>query len=139
MRTAAVAALLAGCVPRAPTSISAGVPSRSPSTVCPFGLRGVRVSVDDVDAGIDVAFVAFATDVVELRRRVHAAFDGQGEGAEPPAPGAEPPTTNARITFEDAGNGMMMHARTSVPGDVKPLRKEMRALVERAAKVKECQ
>lgn len=51
-----------------------------PSTTCPFGVRGARVSMSDTDDGVVIALRAFG-DVGEVRLRARDAAAMYGAGA----------------------------------------------------------
>lgn len=71
----------AGCSSSGGPPFAVGrTPSREPSTTCPFGVRGARVSMMDTDDGVVIALRAFG-DVNELRRRAHDAAAMYGPGA----------------------------------------------------------
>src|ERR1700677_3970581 len=50
-------------------------PPPSSSTVCAFGVPGVRTCVSDTPDGVEVTFVVVG-DATELRQRAHAALAG---------------------------------------------------------------
>jgi len=73
----------AGCAPagRAPVSMSTGEwAAPEPSTTCPFGIPGARLSMSDHDDGVVIALRAYG-DVGEVRRRAHDAAAMYGPGA----------------------------------------------------------
>jgi hypothetical protein len=72
---------LAGCAPDGRPPIHAGEPLEpSPSSTCPFGLRGARVAVENTRDGADVVMTAFG-DATELRHRARDAAAMYGPGA----------------------------------------------------------
>lgn len=51
-----------------------------PSTTCPFGIRGARISMTDTEDGVLIELRAYG-DVADLRRRAHDAAAMYGPGA----------------------------------------------------------
>lgn len=50
---------------------SSGTPE--PSTTCPFGIRGARITMSDTAEGVVFAVRAYGGDLAEVRRRAHDA------------------------------------------------------------------
>jgi hypothetical protein len=120
--------------------------SRYPSTLCVFGMRGVRAAVDDCDSearsgSLDVT-LTMNSDMAELRRRAHALIENAGYDAGSPAgapfPRPQPLHTPARSVVEDVPGGVRIHVTPIDPADLEPLRDEIEARIERASDPNRC-
>jgi hypothetical protein len=112
--------------------------SRYPSTACIFGLRGVRVAVDDCDTDVgslDVT-LTMSADIDELRRRAHVLLENAASDAGVSRP--EPLRTPARSVVEDIPNGVKVHVTPLSPHDLDALRDEIEDRVERASDSSQC-
>jgi hypothetical protein len=112
-----------GCIgyPRGARSCSmrSGVGS---STVCAFGLQGVRASVKDVPGGVELSFSAVG-DAAELRRRAHDVVEGSTEpGAWRLPPESERIARKAHLSFVDDPRGVVVVARAIDPDDLYEIR-----------------
>jgi hypothetical protein len=78
---AIASAALAGCAQDGRPPLHAGEPVEpTPSTTCPLGLRGARVTLENTHDGADVVMTAFG-DATELRQRARDAAAMYGPGA----------------------------------------------------------
>ena len=120
--------------------------ARYPSTLCVFGMRGVRAAVNNCDCGgpngsLDVTLTMNA-DTAELRRRAHALIENAGYDAGPlkgaPLPHEEPLRTPARSVVEDVPGGVKIHVTPIDPADLEPLRDEVEARIVRASDPSRC-
>jgi hypothetical protein len=120
--------------------------SRYPSTLCVFGLRGVRAAVDDCDTetqtgSLDVTLTMNA-DTAELRRRAHALIENAGYDAGGPTgaalPHPEPLRTPVHSVVEDVPGGVRIHVTPIDPADLEALRDEIEARIERASDPGRC-
>jgi hypothetical protein len=130
--------LLVACAPRGAMRLSSRVPASSPSTICPFGVRGVRVAAQDTEDGIDVALTAFGCDVVELRERAHGALTGDAAarahiGVSKP----RPLRVANRFEVEDAPGGVVIHVHAVDVREAERARNEVRRRIE-SAEDEEC-
>jgi hypothetical protein len=120
--------------------------SRNPSTLCVFGMRGVRAYVDDCDSeehagSLDVT-LTMSADTGELRRRAHALIENAGYDAGistgAPFPRPEPLRTPARSVVDDVAGGVRIHVTPVDPADLEALRDEIAARLERASDPGRC-
>jgi hypothetical protein len=119
----ACALLLPGCIgyPRGARSCSMRAGAGS-STVCAFGLPGVRASVTDLPDGVELSFSAVG-DASELRRRAHDVVEGSTEpGAWRLPPESERVARKAHLSFVDGPRGVIVVARAIDPDDLPEIR-----------------
>jgi hypothetical protein len=119
--------------------------STNPSTLCVFGMRGVRAAVDDCDSvasgSLDVT-LTMSANTRELRRRAHALIENAGyvagstEGM--PFPHPAPLQTPAQSVVDDVPGGVRIHVTPRDPGDLEALRDEIEARIERASDGSRC-
>jgi hypothetical protein len=74
-------ALAAGCSSSGRPQFVSQAPPSTPSTTCPFGVRGARLSMSDTEDGVVIALRAYGQDVTELRKRARDAAAMYGPGA----------------------------------------------------------
>ena len=116
----------------------------SPSTTCPLGFKGARVSVRDTDAGADVHLVAYG-DAQELRRRAHDAaeqygahahkglgHEGKHDDGEHHGLGLARLGIEVVTSEEDTEDGALIHVDAVATADRAKLRDALRARVEDA-------
>jgi len=118
-----VTVVAAGCMgyPRGvrACSMRAGMGS---STLCAFGLPGVRASAKDVPGGIELSFSAVG-DVTELRKRVHDVVEGNtAPDAWRLPPDGERIARKARLSLADEPEGVVVLALANHPADLKEIR-----------------
>jgi hypothetical protein len=85
---------------------SGNVPAGA-STVCVFGVPGVRTAVEDTDDGLDVT-LAVVGDVKELRKRVRDTLAGVGPYKL--SPDGQKLANELHFTFIDRPSGLTVHA-----------------------------
>jgi hypothetical protein len=115
--------LLPGCIgyPRGVRSCSMRAGAGS-STVCAFGLPGVRASVTDLADGVELSFSSVG-DASELRKRAHDVVAGSTEpGAWRLPPESERIARKARLSFVDGPRGVVVVARAIDPDDLPEIR-----------------
>jgi hypothetical protein len=138
-------AAAAGCPARPGLVPMAG--SSSPSTLCVFGVRGVRAAIDDCDSekesgSLDVT-LTINGDIDELRRRAHALIENAGYDGGVTTGAAfrhpEPLRTPVRSLVEDVAGGVRIHVTPVRPNDLENLRDEIEARIDRASDPSRCQ
>ncbi len=129
-----------GCAGRPGAVPMAGYRNRS--TACVFGLRGVRVAVDDSAAqSIDVR-LTMCSDIVALRERAHRFLDKQGP-AEASASFAdvrevELAHQRASAHVEDIAEGVRIVVVPDKNSDADAIRDEIEARVDRVTSDDRC-
>jgi hypothetical protein len=98
---------------------------RASSTICAFGLPGVRTSLRDTSDGVDVTFVLVG-DAAELRGRAHAAL----AGTYPLRPESRALARRLRTTLRDEPDGLVIHATPLDPAELVSVREAIHHLVE---------
>jgi hypothetical protein len=119
--------------------------ARTPSTLCVFGMRGVRAAVDDCDSetsgSLDVT-LTMSADTRELRRRAHALIENAGYVAGPvegtPFHRPAPLQTPAMSVVDDVPGGVRIHVTPKDPADLEALRDEIEARIDRASDGSRC-
>jgi hypothetical protein len=92
------------------------------STLCAFGLPGVRAAATDVPGGVELSFSAVG-DMVELRKRVHDVVEGNTD----PGPWHLPPegeriARKTHLSLIDEPGGVVVLARAIDPADLDEIR-----------------
>ncbi len=106
--------------------IARGMP-RGSSTVCVFGVRGVRAFARETDDGMDVTFTVVG-DGEELRRRAHAAVNGEF----PVRPETRVIMRQVTATVYDEPEGLMIHAKAKDPAMLEQIQDEIRQVIDEA-------
>ncbi len=101
------------------------------STICAFGVPGVRTSVFDTDDGVDITFNVMG-DAGELQRRVHDALADRGPYCMHPETRAIARRVHATVT--DEPRGLIIHAVPIDPKDLDDVREAIRRRVENATR-----
>jgi hypothetical protein len=122
-----------------------GVPMagrRNQSTACVFGLRGVRIAVEDASPDAVSVQLTMCSDLPTLRQRARNFLDAQG------APAATDPALDVRqielghqhasAHVEDIVGGVRIVVVPDSGSDAHAIRKEIQARVERAATDDRC-
>lgn len=125
------------------TYVGPRTPMSTPSTTCPFGIRGARVSTSDTEDGSVIELRAYG-DVAELRRRAHDAaamygpgahrglgHDGEHGGGEHHGLGLAHLGVPVRAEAEDTPEGARIIVRPIVATDLDKMRKALREREER--------
>jgi hypothetical protein len=99
-------------------------PPPSSSTVCAFGVPGVRTCVSDTPDGVEVTFVVVG-DATELRQRAHAAL----AGTYPLRPESRAIASRVHATIRDEPDGLVLHAVPIDPADLPSIRAAVRRLI----------
>ncbi len=123
MSLALAAMGLTGCLgyPRGVRACAMRAGSGS-STVCAFGLPGVRASATDVPGGVELRFSAVG-DGAELRRRVHDVIEGSTRaGAWHLPPEEERVARKAKLSYADGSNAVIVVARAIDVNDIPEIR-----------------
>ena len=130
---------------RVPPFVAGDTPSPDPSTTCPFGIRGARVSTSDTDDGVAITVRAYG-DLEEVRRRAHDAaamygpgahrglgHDGKHGGGERHGLGLAELGVPARAEALDTPDGALILVRPRQPADLDRMRE---ALATREGRVR---
>ena len=104
--------------------IARGMP-RGSSTVCVFGVRGVRAVTRETADGMDVIF-SVVGDGAELRRNAHAALTGEYRVR----PEARAIMQKVTSTLYDEPDGLTIHATPIDPTMLDQIRAEIRHVVQ---------
>jgi hypothetical protein len=128
-----------------PTAVMARAPNPEPSTTCPFGVRGARVSMTDTDFGVVLELRAYGGEVAELRRRAQDAaamygpgahrglgHDGVHGGGEKHGLGLAHLGVEVHAEAEDTPDGARITVRPVVASDLERMRKALHEREERA-------
>jgi hypothetical protein len=107
--------------------IARGMP-RGSSTVCVFGVRGVRAVTRETDDGMDVIFtvVGDGSDGDELRKNAHAAMTGEFHVR----PEARAIMQKVTSTLYDRPDGLTIHATPIDPAMLEEIRNEIRHVID---------
>jgi hypothetical protein len=103
-----------GCQMRRP--VARGMPPGS-STLCVFGVRGVRAFTRDTDDGMDITFTVVG-DGSLLRERAHESLNG----AYPLKPETAAIARRVHATIHDEPAGLTIHATPTDPADLEGVR-----------------
>lgn len=137
---AGIVAGLSACPPRRGMVPMAG--PRNPSTACVFGLRGVRIAVDESDDRTVAVTMTMSSDIDELRHRAHLLIGTEtpGAGALADAGIERPPPLRrpARTEVEDVPGGVKIHVTPFTPGDLGEIRDEIHERIDRASDPDRC-
>jgi len=116
--------LVAACQMHRP--IARGMP-RGSSTVCVFGVRGVRAVARETDDGMEVTLTVVG-DGAELRRNAHAALNGQFKVR----PEARAIMDQVSSTLCDEPDGLTIHAKPLDPSKLEQIQDEIRHVIDDA-------
>lgn len=125
--------LLQGCIgyPRGARACSMRAGAGS-STVCAFGLPGVRAAVADVPDGVELSFSAVG-DAAELRKRAHDVVEGStAPGAWRLPPASERIARKTHLSYVDEPRGVIVVARAIDPGDLDEIRSAVHGRFDRS-------
>jgi hypothetical protein len=132
---------LAGCVSRAGTVPMAG--HRSSSTTCVFGLRGVRVALEDEAPDAINVRLTMCSDLPALRERTRAflAKEGTAEGPADSERGVREIQLGhayASASVEDIRGGVRIRVIPHAASDVASIRDEIEARISRISTDNRC-
>ncbi|HEX3854428.1 MAG TPA: hypothetical protein VHW01_25875 [Polyangiaceae bacterium] len=134
-------ASLAGCAARAGTVPMAG--HRNGSTTCVFGLRGVRIALEDEAPDAISVRLTMCSDLPALRKRTRAflAKDGTAEtaaGSEHGAREIQLGRERASASVEDIRGGVRIVVVPDAASDVTSIRDEIEARIARISSDDRC-
>jgi hypothetical protein len=132
---------LASCAARAGTVPMAG--HRNGSTACVFGLRGVRIALDDDTPDSLNVRLTMCSDLPALRQRTRAflAKEGTAAGAASAEPGAREIQLGherASASVEDIRGGVQIRVVPDATSDVDLIREEIEARIARISTDDRC-
>jgi hypothetical protein len=115
---------------------------RNPSTACVFGLRGVRIAVDDATPNAVDVRLTMCSDLTTLRQRARTFLDAQGsrEAAASSLDVREIELAHQRASahVEDIAGGVRIIVVPDSGSDLFAIRDEIDARVARAATDNRC-
>jgi hypothetical protein len=136
-----VGASLAGCAARAGTVPMAGY--RNSSTRCVFGLRGVRIALEDESPDAINVRLTMCSDLPALRQRTRAflAKEGTAEGAADAEHGVHEIQLGherASASVEDIRGGVRIRVVPNASSNIESIRDEIEARIARLSTDNRC-